>query len=70
VAKKSKNVRPEKNPTKYYRATYTKQDGTQEEEVYISESLQSAYDYATGPNANGRSLDKLLEYEDFIDALL
>ena len=70
MAKKTKNARPEKTPTKYYRATYIKQDGIQEEEVYISESLQAAYDYATGPNANGRTLDKLLEYEDFIDALL
>lgn len=56
--------------TKYYKATYVNRDGTREDEVYISDSIQSAERYASGTNAHGRTLERLLEYDELIDALL
>ena len=56
--------------TKYYKATYVNQDGTREDEVYISDSWGSAYMYATGANARGRYLERLQEYDELIDAML
>ena len=59
-----------KDPTKYYRATYLNNDGNREDEVYISDSLDHAIEYAAGPNAYGRILEGVQEYQEFIDALL
>ena len=56
--------------TKYYKATYVTADGTREDEVYISDSLDHAQEYAAGPNAYGRQLERVQEYEQFIDSLL
>ena len=56
--------------TKYYKATYVNRDGTREDEVYISDSIQSAERYASGPNANGRLVEKVQEYDELIDAML
>lgn len=56
--------------TKYYKATYINSDGTREDEVYVSDSIQSAERYASGTNAHGRTLERLLEYDELIDALL
>lgn len=52
--------------TKYFKACY----GTGEEEVFISDSMDSAKLYAAGPNARGRQLLELHEYTELIDALL
>lgn len=59
-----------KDPTKYYKATYVTSDGTREDEVYISDSMEHAQEYAAGPNAYGRQLERVQEYEQFIDSLL
>lgn len=56
--------------TKYYRATYLNSDGLRESEVFISESLLSAQEYAAGENARGRVLEDVQEYDKLIDALL
>jgi hypothetical protein len=71
MAKKTKKipVHSLKNPTKYYRATYVSPDGTEDSEVYISDSWDSAHIYAIGTNARGRYLKSLQEYDSFIDAL-
>lgn len=58
------------DPTKYYKATYVTADGTRENEVYISDSMEHAQEYAAGPNAYGRQLERVQEYEQFIDSLL
>ena len=59
-----------KVPTKYYKATYVTADGAREDEVFISDSLDHAKEYAAGPNAYGRQLERVQEYEEFIEALL
>ena len=56
--------------TKYYKATYINLDGTREDEVYISENMMSAEDYALGPNARDRILERVQEYDELIDAML
>ena len=56
--------------TKYYKATYVNMDGTRDDEVYISDSLDHAIEYAAGPNSYGRILETVQEYEQFIDSLL
>ena len=56
--------------TKYYKATYVNMDGTRDEEVFISDSLDHAIEYATGPNAYGRILENIQEYDELIDSLL
>lgn len=69
--KKTQNARVSRGPvTKYYKATYINSDGAREDEVYISDSIQSAERYASGTNAHGRTLERLLEYDTLIDALL
>lgn len=55
--------------TKYYRAQYQTCD-TVEDEVYISEDLQHAYDYAKGMETDDRTLMEVLEYDELLDALL
>ena len=52
--------------TKYYRAIYN----TGDEEVFISDSMDSAHLYAAGPNARGRQLMDLKEFSELIDAML
>ena len=69
-ADKKKTAARVPDSTKYYRATYITGTGTREDEVYISESLESAVQYATGPNARGRTLERVQEYSELIDALL
>ena len=59
-----------KDPTKYYRATYVNNDGTRDDEVYISDSYDSAVRYASGPNSYGRILERVQEYDELIEALL
>ena len=59
-----------KDATKYYRATYLNIDGTKDIEVFISDTLDHAILYATGPNAYGRTLSDIFEYDEFIDSLL
>ena len=56
--------------TKYYKATYINSDGTREDEVYISENMLTAQDYAMGPNARDRILERVQEYDELIDAML
>ena len=56
--------------TKYYKATYVNMDGNRDDEVYISDSLDHAREYAAGPNAYGRILEDVQEFQEFIDALL
>ena len=69
--KKTQNAaRVENDPTKYYRATYVNPDGTQEDEVFISSNLQDAFNFASGINARGRTVEGLQEFEELIDALL
>lgn len=68
--KNKKTAARVKVPTKYYKATYVTRDGTREDEVYISDSMQSAELYASGPNAGGRTLERVQEYDELIDALL
>jgi hypothetical protein len=71
MAKKTKKTSARvSDSTKYYKATYVTDTGTREDEVYISESLESAVQYATGPNARGRTLERVQEYSELIDALL
>lgn len=66
-----KTAKRSKGPTKYYRATYINNDGTREDEVFISDTLDNAFEYARASGEDGtRKLDKLLEYEEFIEALL
>lgn len=68
--KNAQTARVEKDPTKYYRATYVNPDGTQEDEVFISSNLQDAFNFASGINARGRTVERLQEFEELIDALL
>ena len=71
MAKKTKKTSARvPDSTKYYKATYVTDTGTREDEVYISESLESAVQYATGPNARNRILERVQEYSELIDALL
>lgn len=56
--------------TKYYRAIYMTSIGEQQEEVFISEDLDSAREYATGMNARGRQLKQIEEFTNLIDSLL
>ena len=69
--KKTQSARVSMRPvTKYYKATYVNSDGTREDEVYISDSLQHAQEYAAGPNSYGRILERVQEYDELIDAML
>lgn len=56
--------------TKYYKATYQNKDGTIVHEVYVSESYDSAVQYAKGPNSRDRILEGVQEYNELIEALL
>ena len=55
--------------TKYYRAIYSQDDGSQRAEVFIESSMDRAQEYATGDNARGRQLLSLTEYPDQYTAL-
>ena len=67
---RKKKTRPSEDRTLYYRATYITSDGNQEQEVFISDSMDTARAYATGPNARGRQLTDVEEFKQFIDSLL
>ena len=56
--------------TLYYRATYMTSSGDQEQEVFISDSMDHAREYATTVNMHGRSLLQLEEFQELIDSLL
>ena len=56
--------------TLYYRATYVTSSGDQEQEVFISDSMDRAREYAAGPNLLGRQLIQLEEFKELIDSLL
>ena len=58
-----------KMKTKYYKAVYIQEDGSQRAEVFIESSMDRAREYATGPNAYGRQLLSLTEYPDEYTAL-
>lgn len=58
-----------KMKTKYYRAIYIQDDGSQRAEIFIESSMDRAREYATGPNARGRRLLSLREYADQTDAM-
>ena len=45
-------------------------EGDQEQEVFISDSMDRAREYAAGPNLYGRQLIQLEEFNQFIDSLL
>ena len=45
-------------------------EGDQEQEVFISDSMDRAREYAAGPNLLGRQLIQLEEFNQFIDSLL
>lgn len=64
--KKNTNIVNKDTLTKYYKATYTNGD----EEVFISDTMDTAREYATGTNARGRQLIQLEEFKQFIDSLL
>lgn len=70
MEKSSVKARVNKVPTKYYKATYIDDTGSRADEVFISDSLEHAQEYAAGPNAYGRQLERVQEYEQFIDSLL
>ena len=71
---KKKSNKKQRSPahesTLYYRATYETSSGGQEQEVFVSESMESAREYAAGTNARGRQLIQLEEFKEFIDSLL
>lgn len=58
-----------KMETKYYRAIYSQDDGSQRAEVFIESSMDRAHEYASGDNARGRQLLSLTEYPDEYTAL-
>ena len=68
--KKTLSARVTGPVTKYYKATYINSDGTREDEVYISENILAAQNYAMGPNARNRILERVQEYDELIDAML
>lgn len=71
MGKKKKTVARVKDSTKYYRATYINEDGTGEEnEVFISDNLETATRHARETYAHGRILESVREYEELIEALL
>ena len=55
--------------TKYYKAIYIQDDGSQMAEVFIESSMDRAREYASGDNARGRQLLSLTEYPDQYTAL-
>ena len=55
--------------TKYYKAVYVQNDGSQRAEVFVESSMDSAREYASGDNARGRQLLSLTEYPDEYTAL-
>ena len=55
--------------TKYYKAIYIQDDGSQRAEVFIESSMDRAQEYASGDNARGRQLLSLTEYPDQYTAL-
>ena len=55
--------------TKYYKAIYSQDDGSQRAEVFIESSMDRAQEYASGDNARGRQLLSLTEYPDQYTAL-
>ena len=65
--KRKKNARDtvKDTLTKYYRATYTNGDT----EVFIEGNQETAADYATNENSDGRTLAAIKEYSDFPQAL-
>ena len=63
--KRKKNVQDTDALTKYYRATYTNGDT----EVFIEGNQETAADYATNENSDGRTLAAIKEYNDFPQAL-
>lgn len=65
-----KQLSPAHDSTLYYRATYVTSSGDQEQEVFISDSMDRAREYAAGPNLLGRQLLQLEEFKQFIDSLL
>lgn len=68
--KKTAAARVPNDSTKYYKATYQNEDGTIVHEVYVSESYDSAVQYAKGPNSRDRILEGVQEYNELIEALL
>lgn len=69
--KKTQTAARVKDSTKYYRATYINEDGTGEEnEVFISDNLETATRHARETYAHGRILESVQEYEELIEALL
>lgn len=68
--KTAKRTELSEDRTLYYRATYITTEGNREQEVFISDSLDTARAYATGPNARGRQLTDVEEFKQFIDSLL
>lgn len=58
-----------KMKTKYYKAIYSQDDGSQRAEVFIESSMDRAQEYASGDNARGRQLLSLTEYPDQYTAL-
>jgi hypothetical protein len=65
-----KQLSPAHDSTLYYRATYVTSSGDQEQEVFISDSMDRAREYAAGPNLLGRQLLQLEEFKELIDSLL
>lgn len=55
--------------TKYYKAIYLLDDGSQRAEVFVESSMDRAHEYASGDNARGRPLLSLTEYPDQYTAL-
>ena len=71
VMKKKQSKSPAgRDKTLYYRATYETSSGNQEQEVFISGSMETARAYATGPNARKRQLISLEEFNQFIESLI
>ena len=70
-SKKKRNASQyiQEDGTRYYKATYILESGAREEEVFISDSMDTARDYAAGSNAQGRVLEGVQEYRQLIDAL-
>lgn len=54
--------------TKYYRATYITESGKKEVEVFASDSMERAKEYALKCSLD-RDLESIEEFKEWIDAL-
>ena len=68
--KKTGAEQSEKVPTRHYRSICKNINGEREAAVYISDTPDSAIEYALVHKAHDCTLETVLEYESFADALI